>query len=319
VTGSAQPIRPQALPSVPPVGTVLDSAQAPARVIWGTRSQNPLIAALTRTVRNPVGASGLIILVVLALIAAGAPLLAPYGPVEQHPGDELARPSAKYILGADNLGRDLLSRIIWGSRVSFFVGVMAVLLGATVGVSTGLLAGYLGGWVDAAIMRVYDALLAFPTILLGIAVVAVLGAGGPNVAIAIALAQMPTFARLTRSLVQTERERDYVLAARSLGVPSSRIMRRHVLPNSLGPLLVQMSLAMGFSVLAESSLSFLGLGTLPPEPSWGGMLNDSRAHLRQAPWFGIWPGVALASLLVGLNYFSDALRDALDPRRINDT
>jgi len=255
----------------------------------------------------------------LALMALGAPFLAPFNPLEQHAGDELVRPGGQYILGTDNLGRDLLSRIIWGSRASFFIGVMAVLLGSTVGIGTGLLAGYLGGWVDAVIMRIYDALLAFPTILLGIAVVAVLGAGGSNVAFAIALAQMPIFARLTRSVVQTERERDYVLAARSLGVPSSRIMQRHVLPNSLGPLLVQMSLAMGFSVLAESSLSFLGLGTLPPEPSWGGMLNDSRAHLRQAPWFGVWPGVALALLLVGLNYFSDALRDALDPRRINDT
>lgn len=308
-----------ALPS--PSGSAhLDGAETRASRPQDTkRSSNPVVAALARTIRNPVGACGLTILVLLALTALGAPFIAPYDPLEQHPGDELARPSGTYPLGADNLGRDLLSRVIWGSRASFFVGIVAVALGATVGISSGLLAGYFGGSVDTLIMRFYDALLAFPTILLGIAVVTVLGAGGLNVAIAIAIAQTPIFARLTRSLVQTERERDYVLAARAMGVPDLTIIGRHVLPNSLGPLLVQMSLAMGFSVLAESSLSFLGLGTIPPAPSWGAMLNESRAHLRQAPWFGIWPGVALALLLVGLNYFSDALRDALDPKRINDS
>jgi peptide/nickel transport system permease protein len=283
------------------------------------RSGNPIVAAIARTMRNPVGATGIIILILLGLVALGAPVIAPYDPIEQHPGAELARPSAAYLLGADNLGRDLLSRVIWGSRASFFVGIVAVVLGATIGITSGLLAGYFGGVVDGLIMRFYDALLAFPTILLGIAVVTVLGAGGMNVAIAIAIAQTPIFARLTRSVVLAEREQDYVLAARATGVPDLLIIGRHLLPNTLGPLLVQMSLAMGFSVLAESSLSFLGLGTVPPDPSWGAMLSESRAHLRQAPWFGIWPGVGLALLLVGLNYFSDALRDALDPRRINDS
>ncbi len=315
----SQPAAAGGVAALPPIRKVPVSAQRAYRTTWGARSRNPLVAALARTIRNPVGACGLVILLLLVFMAISAPLIAPFSPLEQHAGEELVRPGGQYLLGTDNLGRDLLSRIIWGSRASFFIGVLAVVMGATVGISTGLLAGYFGGWMDAVTMRIYDALLAFPTILLGIAVVAVLGAGGTNVAFAIALAQMPIFARLTRSLVQTERERDYVLAAQSLGVPSIRVMQRHVLPNSLGPLLVQMSLAVGFAVLAESSLSFLGLGTLPPEPSWGGMLSDSRAHLRQAPWFGVWPGVALALLLVGLNYFSDALRDALDPRRVNDS
>jgi len=278
-----------------------------------------MVAALLRMLRNPVGAIGVLMLGLLLVMAAFAPLVAPFDPIEQHRGAELRIPGWPYLLGTDQLGRDILSRVIWGSRSSLLVGVLAVALGAGVGISTGLLAGFLGGLADGVIMRLYDALLAFPAILLGMAVVTVLGPGALNVALAIAVAQMPIFARLTRSVVLSERERDYVLAARCLGAPVGRTMWRHVLPNCLGPLLVQVSLAMGFSVLAESGLSFLGLGAQPPEPSWGGMLNESRAFLRQAPWYGVWPGVALALLLVGLNYLSDALRDALDPRRVNVT
>ena len=166
-------------------------------------------------------------------------------------------------------------------------------------------------------MRFYDALLSFPAILLGIAVVSVIGTGTLTVSYAIAIAATPTFARLMRSRVLAERERDYVLAAQCIGAGDNRIMWVHVLPNAVSPLLIQISLAMGFSVLAESALSFLGLGTQPPQPSWGAMLNESRAYLRTAPWFGIFPGVALAMLLLGLNFLSDAMRDALDPRRTN--
>lgn len=293
---------------------VLAPAVAPRR---RRRSGGPLVQALRRTMRNPMGLFGLTIFVLLWLTAAAAPLLAPYSPIQQHPGLELRPPGAEFLLGTDQLGRDLLSRIIYGSRASLIVGVLSVAIGAGVGVSTGLMAGYLGGWFDIIIMRIYDAILAFPGILLGIAIVAVTGPGVFNVAVAIAIAQMPGDARLTRSIVLAQRERDYVLAARSLGATRGRIMLTHVLPNTLPPLLVQLSLAMGFAVLAEAALSFLGLGTQPPTPSWGGMLNDSRPYLREAAWYGIWPGVTLALLLVGLNYLSDALRDALDPRRIN--
>jgi ABC-type dipeptide/oligopeptide/nickel transport system permease subunit len=280
-------------------------------------ARSPLVQALIRTVRNPMGLFGISVFGLLVITAVAAPLIAPHDPAEQIRGMELKPPSLAFPFGTDQLGRDLLSRIIYGGRASLIVGVLSVALGASVGVSTGLIAGYIGGWVDIVIMRIYDALLAFPGILLGIAVVAVTGPGIFNVAIAIGIAQMPGDARLTRSIVLSVRERDFVLAARNLGASRPRIMLTHILPNTLPPLLVQFSLAMGFAVLAEASLSFLGLGTQPPTPSWGGMLNDSRAYLRQAAWYGIWPGVALAVLLVGLNYLSDALRNALDPRRVN--
>jgi len=304
---SAQPAAPPlvAQPGVPAV-----------RGSW-VRQQPGWLQVTVRIARNPMGAFGMITLVVLLFLAAFAPVLAPYSPIEQHPGLELRPPSGQFWLGSDDLGRDLLSRILYGARISFIVGVVATALGAFVGVSTGLMSGYLGGWVDSVIMRFYDALLAFPGVIIGIAVISVLGPSTLNVAYALAIGGMPFFARLMRSSVLSERERDYVYAARCIGARDHRIMVQHVLPNTLAPLLVQLSLAMGFAVLAEAGLSFLGLGTQPPDPSWGSMLNDSRAYLREAPWFGLWPGVALTILLVGLNYLSDALRDALDPRRAN--
>ncbi len=281
------------------------------------RRQKPWLQTLLAVVANPMGGVGATIVLVLVIVALLAPVLAPYSPLDQHPGQELQAPGGAFPLGTDQLGRDLLSRILFGARVSFTVGIVATGLGALVGVGTGLLAGYLGGWVDTVIMRFYDALLAFPGIILGIAVVSVLGPSSVNVAYALAIGSMPAFARLTRSCVLTERERDYVLAARCVGARDRRVMVQHVLPNTVAPLLVQLSLGMGYAVLAEAGLSFLGLGTQPPDPSWGSMLNDSRAYLREAAWYGLWPGLALTILLIGLNYLSDALRDALDPRRIH--
>jgi peptide/nickel transport system permease protein len=301
------------------------TASARARRIEGSRtlatelrrSRNPFLHAMRRTLRNPMGMFGASVVCLFILVALAAPLIAPYSPSQQFNGSELKPPGGAHLLGTDQLGRDLLSRIIYGTRASLAVGLLAVIIGASVGVLTGLIAGYVGGWVDGAIMRGYDALLAFPGVLLAIAVVAVTGPGVLNVAIAIGIAQMPADARLTRSIVLSLRERDYVLAARSLGATRNRIMGVHVLPNTIPPLLVQLSLAMGVAVLAEAALSFLGLGTQPPTPSWGGMLSDSRPFLRQAAWYGIWPGVALALLLVALNCLADALRHAFDPRRVN--
>ena len=286
----------------------------PAAETSADRALNPLLLALLRTLRNPMGALGLAILLLLVLAALAAPLIAPFDPAEQHPGFELHPPGTPFLLGTDDLGRDILSRIVFGSQLSLLVGVVAVALGAGVGTPLGFVSGYFGRWVDAVIMRCCDAFLALPGILMAIAVIAVLGPGTAQTAFALAVVSVPEFARLTRGAVLAERDREYVQAAVSLGCPHGRIMLRHLLPNCAGPLLVQLSLAMGFAVLASAALSFLGLGTGPPAPSWGGMLHDSRQYLRQAPWFGVFPGIALAVLLVGLNYLSDALREAFDPR-----
>jgi peptide/nickel transport system permease protein len=301
----------------PHVRVLLPGEISPLRLGRTSSARGPLVQALRRTVSNPMGLFGIVVVSLLIIGAIAAPLISPFDPIEQHPGSELLPPGGRFLLGTDNLGRDLLSRIIFGSRSSLLVGVVAVGLGAGLGIGSGLAAGYLGGWADAVIMRLYDALLSFPAILLGIGVVSVLGSGPLSVACALAIAAVPTFARLMRARVLTERERDYVLAARCIGARAARIMWQHVLPNAMAPLLIQISLSMGFAILAESALTFLGLGTQPPMPSWGGMLNESRAYLRTAPSFGIFPGLALACLLLGLNFLSDALRDALDPRRTN--
>ncbi|MDE3075252.1 MAG: ABC transporter permease [Chloroflexota bacterium] len=293
------------------------AAVVPSAALRVAGSRGPLQRALVRTIRNPMGLLGAAIVTALVATALAAPLLAPYDPVTQHPGYELLPPTIEFPLGTDQLGRDLLSRLIYGGRPSFIVGIIAVGIGAGIGVLTGLVAGYLGGAVDSAIMRAYDVVVAFPPILLGIAVVAVLGPGVYNVAYALAIAIAPYFARVTRASVLTEKRRDYVLAARSTGVRAGRVMLAHVLPNCLAPLLVQLALAMGISVLAEAGLSFLGLGTQPPTASWGQMLNGSRQYLRTDPWLAVWPGLALALLLLGVNFLADALRDALDPRRVN--
>jgi len=270
-----------------------------------------------RTWRNPLGFFGLAILGLLVLIALAAPLIAPYDPVVQHPGRELLAPGPDFLLGTDELGRDLLSRVIYGTRPSLVVALMVVVLGGGLGIITGLAAGYLGGWVNALLMRFFDAMFAFPPILLGFVIIAALGQGTTQVAYAIALAVVPTLGRVARSLVLKERNRDYVLAARCTGARNGRVMFLHVLPNAVSPMIVNLALVMGFSVLAEASLAFLGLGTQPPTPSWGAMLNESRAYLRNDPWMAICPGVVLALLLLGLNYLADALRDAFDPRRVN--
>jgi peptide/nickel transport system permease protein len=281
------------------------------------RSTGFLLLTLGRIVRRPLGKFGAVATALLVVMALAAPLLAPYSPYVQHEGQELLAPSAKYLLGTDDFGRDILSRVIYGSRLSFLVGIVSVLLGVAVGVTSGLVAGSWGGWVEGLTMRFYDALMAFPAILLGIAVATVLGPGVINAAIAVGIVSMPQFARIARAAMLAEKGKDYVSAARTLGASDTRIVFRHVLPNATSPVLVQMSLAMAFAVLLEASLSFLGLGAQPPEPSWGSMLNTSRSFLRQAPWYGIVPGVFLSLLLLALNLLADAVRDALDPRQIN--
>jgi len=280
-------------------------------------ADSPWRRAIRRAVRSPSGGIGVGVLLLFCGVAIIAPYIAPYDPLLQHAGDELVPPGGRYLLGTDEFGRDILSRILFGARISLTVGMLSVAIGVAFGATSGLLSGYLGGRLDNVINRLWDCLLAFPVILLGIAVVLVTGPGAVYAAIAVGISNIPIFARLARACALAEKDRDYVSAARSLGGREARIVFRHLLPNALSPLLVQSAVAMAFAVLLEASLSFLGLGAQPPQPSWGSMLSSSRQFLRVAWWYGVFPGIALTVLLVGLNYFSDAVRDAFDPRQIN--
>lgn len=269
---------------------------------------------LKRITRHPFGAIGLVLLAIFVIAALAAPVLAPYDPLAQHRGSELEGPSAQFLLGTDEHGRDLLSRIIYGSRISLFVGLVAVSLGASIGTITGLIAGFLGKATDAVIMRWWDAIFAIPTILLGITIAAVFGASSTNAAIALGIATMPLFARIARSVAIRERGKEYVSAALTDGISRPRVLMRHILPNAAGPLLVQLALAMAYAILVEAALSFIGLGTQPPAASWGRMLSDSRQYMHLSLSYVIAPGVAISLLVIGLNFVADALRDAFDPR-----
>jgi peptide/nickel transport system permease protein len=265
------------------------------------------------------GRAGVALVALTGLVVVMAPLMTSHPPLEMARGEELQPPSLKHPMGTDQFGRDVWSRLAFGGRVSLVVGVVAVAIGSVVGVLSGLIAGFLGGAVDAGIMRFYEGLYVFPGVLLAIAIAAVLGPSPSTVALAVAIVNMPTFARLTRSTALAEREQEYVVAARSVGVPESGILFRHLLPNLLPPVLVQVQVAMAHAVLLEAGLSFLGLGTRPPDPSWGGMLNESRGFLRQAPWMAIYPGLILSAFVFGLFLLGDALQDALSGRRLVGT
>lgn len=260
------------------------------------------------------GRVGLILISIVILCSVFAPLLTSYGPTEQIRGNELLGMSWAHPFGTDFLGRDIYTRTLYGSRVSLIAGALAVVLGATLGTFMGITAGYLGGWTDAVMMRISDAISAFPAILLAAAVVAVLGPGFIQVAIAIAIAQSPLFARLARAIALSEREQEYVEAAQSMGSRSGRIMMRHILPNAMGPLIIQASLSVGIAILLEAGLSFLGLGVQPPTPSWGQMLSDALRFIDIIPAYAVFPGIALTVVLIAINLLADALRDRLDPQ-----
>jgi peptide/nickel transport system permease protein len=257
---------------------------------------------------------GLVLSVLLVVAAVFAPWIAPYRPDEIHPIDSLMAPSARYWLGSDDLGRDILSRIIFGARVSLMVGTIAIGIAAAAGVSVGLAAGFLGGRIDGLIMRVMDALLAFPAILLAIALMAVLGPSLENAMIAIGIISIPAFARITRANVLSLREQEFVEAARALGGGGLYLALVVILPNCLSPIIVQASLGVGNAILVEAALSFLGLGVQPPEPSWGSMLAFGRSLLGQAPWYATFSGLAIFVTVLALNFLGDGLREALDPR-----
>lgn len=271
------------------------------------------MALLKRLVRDPIGLIGLLLCVVILVITLFAPQLATHDPFQQSIRNRFQGPSETFLLGTDNFGRDLYSRILYGFRASVATAFAAVLFATLVGGTLGLVAAYHGGWVDRLIMRLMDVLLAFPIILLAIAVLAVLGSGSFNTGLAIGIVYAPIFARLARGPALTVLNWDYVAAARALGATPLRIVGRHVLPNIAAPMLVQITLSLSTAILVEASLSFLGLGTQPPNPSLGLMLASSRDFLLISPWASIFSGAAILLASFGFNLFGDGLRDLLDP------
>ena len=265
--------------------------------------------------RNPRMLIGGTIVLAWLFVAAFAPFVAPYDPIKVSVTDSLIPPGPGHWFGTDDLGRDVLSRVIWGSRVSLSVGVISVSIGLIFGTSLGLAAGYLGGTFDLLIMRFIDALLAFPALILAIAITSALGPQIQNAMIAIGIVAIPAYARLTRGQVLAIRAREFVVAARTIGAPPLRIVLRHIFPNVMNALIVQATLSTAFAILAEAALSFLGLGPQPPYPSWGQDINYSERYLPNLKWWmSVGPGIAIFTAVFAFNFLGDALRDALDPR-----
>src|SRR5438067_881490 len=298
--------------SIPASAT--DTVLVDATPAASSRQQPRLRGFLRRFLRNRIGLTGAIIVIACAIVAVGAPLLAPYGPEETHPNWKLFPPNEYFLFGTDEFGRDIFSRIIFGARISLEVGLISVTLAVLIGAATGLVAGFFGGWIDAITMRCMDVLFAFPAILLAIGIMAVLGTGIANAMLAIGIVYAPSFARLGRASVLSLKEMEFVQAARVLGLGELAILGRHVMPNVLGPMIVQTSFSLSTAILTEASLSFLVLGTPPSIPSWGSMLSSSRRYVELDPWPAIFPGLAIMLLVLGFNLFGDGLRDVLDPR-----
>jgi peptide/nickel transport system permease protein len=272
-------------------------------------------SVLRRLLRSRSGTLGLVIIVVYVAVAVlGLVGATPYPPTEQHRVDRLQAPSAQYRLGTDLFGRDVLSRLIKGATNSLYVALLSVALSSTAGTLIGTVSAYLGGRFDNIVMRIMDIFFAFPAILLALLIVTILGRGLNKTIIAIAVVYTPIFARVARGPVLSVKEMEFVTAARCVGMPDRRILFRHVLPNTLAPLIVQVSLALSWALLTEAGLSFLGLGTQPPEPSWGVMLSESQGIAEIAPWLMIYPGLAIMLGVLGFNLLGDGLRDVLDPR-----
>lgn len=266
---------------------------------------------------NRLALAGMIITGLVMMTAILAPVLAPYNPLVMSLPVRLQPPSAAHLLGTDHLGRDILSRIIYGARISLEVGVVAVALGSILGLIAGAAAGYLGGRTDIIIMSVMDAVYAFPAILLALVLVAALGSSLVTVMTAIAIVRIPIFARTVRGCILSEREKEYIEAARCLGQRQFWILARHILPNILAPLIVVTTTYFATAIVVEASLSFLGLGVPPPAASWGVMLNDGRKYMEQYPYVAIFPGLAISLTVLGFNFLGDGLRDVLDPRLKN--
>jgi peptide/nickel transport system permease protein len=270
--------------------------------------------AARRLRRDKAAVAGLVIILALILVAVFAPAIAPKSPTDQSFINKLKPPSRESPMGTDEFGRDTLSRVIYGTRVALRVGLLPVVFALAIGVAAGLASGYYGGPTDQIIMRLTDILLAFPWLLLAIGIVAILGPGINNVIIAVAIIYVPAFARVVRGSVLTIKEREYVEAARAIGQPDLQIMTRHILSNAWAPIIVQATLSVGQAIIYAAGLSFIGLGTQPPAADWGVMLKSGHEFLRDSPWMGVFPGLAILLTVLAFNLFGDGLRDALDPR-----
>jgi peptide/nickel transport system permease protein len=287
---------------------VIAAATLPAEKSPGRR-------AFERLLRRKGAVFGLGVVALFIAIALAAPWISPYDPLQTSWSLIRKAPSLAHPFGTDEIGRDVLARVMWGARASLAAGVVSVSISLALGVPIGLLAGYAGGWTDGLISRFVDGMLACPFLILAIALAAFLGPSLTNAMIAIGVSATPVFVRLTRAQVLNAKVEDYVEAARAVGNPHWRIVLRHILPNVLAPVMVQATLAIAAAIIAEASLSFLGLGQQPPAPSWGSMLNSARSFLAQAPWMAVWPGVSIFLVVLGFNLLGDGLRDAFDPRQ----
>jgi peptide/nickel transport system permease protein len=277
-------------------------------------ARSPAQLALRRFIHRPVAVAGLVVIVVFIAVAVLAPLIAPYDPIATSWSAIRKAPSLVHWMGTDENGRDVLSRVVFGARASLLAGVVSVVIAAGIGVPAGLLAGFAGGWTDALLSRIVDAMLACPFLILAIALAAFLGPDLTNAMIAIGVSSAPRFMRVSRAATLDASSNDYVEAARAIGNPGWRVAVRHVLPNIVPPVMVQGTLAIATAIIAEASLSFLGLGQQPPAPSWGSMLNSAQRFLSQAPWLAVFPGLAIFLAVLSFNLVGDGLRDALDPR-----
>ncbi|KIL13993.1 ABC transporter permease [Bacillus safensis] len=278
------------------------------------RPQSLILESMKQFFQHKLAVIGSVIVFLFLILAIFAPLIAPYGINEQSLGERFSAPSAAHWFGTDDFGRDIFSRVVHGARISLWVGFFSVLGSVILGTLLGLIAGYGGRVLDAVISRLFDILLAFPSILLAIAIVSILGPSLQNALIAIAIINVPTFGRLVRSKVLSIKQEEYVLAAKAVGMSHRRIVLRHILPNSMVPVIVQATLAIGTAIIEAAALGFLGLGAQAPSPEWGKMLADARPYLVQAPWTLFFPGIAIMLTVLGFNLMGDGLRDTLDPK-----
>nr|WP_294086748.1 nickel transporter permease [Sphaerobacter sp.] len=291
----------------------VDAKSAPALgASAAPRTQRQVVWRRLR--RNRMAMLGGVIVVTLILVAIFAPVLARYDPTEMRLSDQFLPPSLDHPFGTDDFGRDILTRLLYGARISLQVGLVAVGIAAIVGSIVGMLAGYFGGWFDIISQRVIDVMLAFPDLLLALAIIAVLGPSLMNVMIAVGIGSVPTYARLMRGQVLSLKRKEYVEAARAIGAPTRRILFLHILPNALSPMIVLASLGIASSILSAAALSFIGMGAQPPTPEWGAMLSNGREFLREEWWIATFPGLAIAITVLGFNILGDGLRDALDPQ-----